>query len=177
MNKIVILGPPGAGKTEFANTLGQILEIENVYHLDYFFWKCGENPTEWVPADGRDLIIEEKTKASKWIIEGNFLETLDTQFAHADRVIWINLNPFLCFYRVLKRYLSYMGKEIPEIAPGCRDKLTLRFLVSIFRYRFFDSQKITDKLQRENSPAFIVLKTPRAVASFLDEMRLLNAPQ
>jgi adenylate kinase family enzyme len=174
MNKIAVIGPPGAGKTEFANVLGKILRIENIYHLDHYFWKPG-----WTRTSGneRHAIIEELTKPSEWIIEGNFLDTLDTQFAHADLVIWLNLNPFICFYRVLKRYFSYIGKEIPEIAPGCRDKITPGFLVSIFTYRFIDSKKVKEKLQIPNPPNLKTLKTPKEVSSFLDERRLMKEPR
>ena len=40
MNKIVIIGSPGAGKSTFAHELGAILNIDVIY-LDRHFWKTG----------------------------------------------------------------------------------------------------------------------------------------
>lgn len=171
MKKIAVIGPPGAGKTEFTNALGQILKVEHVYHLDHYFWKPGWTRTS---EDERHAIIEELTKPDEWIIEGNFLDTLDTQFAHADLVIWLYLNPFLCFYRVLKRYFSYIGKEVPEIAKGCRDKISLEFLASIFLYRFIDGREVRKKLQIPDPPELVLLRTPREVASFLEKIRSMQ---
>jgi hypothetical protein len=159
MKKIVIIGPPGAGKTEFANELGQILNVDRVYHLDYFFWK-----PRWIRTTEaeRHAIISELTKTNEWIIEGNFLDTIDTQFSHANLVIWL--------YRVVKRYFSYIGKEIPEIAPGCRDKITLQFLFSIFAYKFIDSNLIRKKLRKQDAPRLLVLNTPSEAHAFLEKI-------
>ena len=40
MEKIVIIGSPGAGKTDFALQLGKICKIK-VLHLDRLFWERG----------------------------------------------------------------------------------------------------------------------------------------
>ena len=40
MEKIVIIGSPGAGKSTFARKLGSILKIK-VVHLDRVFWQPG----------------------------------------------------------------------------------------------------------------------------------------
>lgn len=38
MNKIVIIGPSGVGKSHFAKRLGNLLGIK-VFHLDKYYWK------------------------------------------------------------------------------------------------------------------------------------------
>jgi cytidylate kinase len=169
MNRIVIIGPPGAGKTDFANELGKILDIDTVIHLDYFFWKPG-----WIRTTEteRHALITRLTKQEKWIIEGNFLDTIDAQFSQASLAIWLNLNPFLCFYRVVKRYFSYIRKGIPEIAPGCRDRIRLQFLLSIFMYKIIDSNILRKKLKQQSSLPLIVLNTPNEVLAFLEKINL-----
>src|SRR3990172_230224 len=171
MNKIVVIGPPGAGKTEFANEVGRILGIDTVNHLDNFFWKPG-----WIRTTERErhVIIMNLTEKDKWIIEGNFLDTIDVQFSHADMVIWLNLSPFICLYRVVRRYFSYIGKERPEIAPGCRDKITSQFLFSIFAYKIIDNKLIKKKLEKQNSPPFVVLNNPNDVNAYLEKIKNQN---
>ena len=168
MNKFVVIGPPGAGKTEFADDLGQILSIDSTYHLDYFFWKPNWTRTL---TEERLTILDELTLSDRWIIEGNFLDTIDYQFSKADNVIWLNLNAFVCLLRVIKRYLSYIKNGIPEIAPGCVDKITFHFLLSIFEYKFVDSKYIMKKIEEANSPSFIVLNTPKKVALYKKKLK------
>ena len=160
-----MIGPPGAGKTEFANDLGQILNIKSVYHLDYYFWKPG-----WIRTtkEERLAILGELTQKKRWVIEGNFLNTIDEQFSQADTVIWLNLNSFLCLYRVISRYLSYLIRGTPEIAPGCKDKISLKFLFSIFSYKFVDSQIIGEKLSAPGSPNLVILSNPYEVNVYLE---------
>ena len=164
MNRIVVIGPPGAGKTEFANELGAVLGTPNVFHLDHYFWKPGWTRTS---SEERHLIIETLTQHDTWIIEGNFLETVDEQISHADTVIWLNLSLWISLYRVLKRYFNYIGRERPLIAPGCRDKITFRFLWSIFVYQYIDAKIIKRKFINRKTPSLIVLKNPEMVATYL----------
>jgi len=55
MDKIVIIGSPGAGKSTLARDLGFLLQI-NVVHLDRIFWKPGWKEK---PRDARIEILQE----------------------------------------------------------------------------------------------------------------------
>lgn len=165
MSRIVIIGPPGAGKTEFADQLGQLLGIESVNHLDRYFWKPG-----WVRTteEERHSIILKLLEKDEWIIEGNFLDTIDDQFLQADIVIWLKLSVFISLYRVVARYFSYIRNERPEIADGCKDKITLRFLLSIFLYQIVDTRTLRRKFSDKKSLPRLELYTPRQVNAYLN---------
>lgn len=50
MNRILILGPCGAGKSHLADLMGRKLKIP-VYHLDSIFWNPG-----WVESDSDEFL-------------------------------------------------------------------------------------------------------------------------
>src|SRR5579859_7311827 len=82
MEKIVIIGPPGAGKTTLARELGPMLNIK-VYHLDRLFWECC-----W-KAKARDTridILQKLVLEKQWIIEGTYLKSSEPRLEAADTI-------------------------------------------------------------------------------------------
>ncbi len=151
MDKIVIFGSPGAGKSTFAQALGQILGIE-VIHLDHHFWKPG-----WKEYSREDRIeIEQKLIKGKdrWIIEGTFLSSSDSRLKAADTIIFLDMPSSLCLRQAIKRYFTYrghFGRDIPErpdMPEGCKEKLGLFYILKIlgFPYR---GRKLFDKKIKE----------------------------
>jgi shikimate kinase len=156
MPNIVVIGPPGAGKTYFAKKLGGVLKMETVIHLDDYFWKPG-----WIKTtdEERKSVVSKLTAKNGWIIEGNFLDAVDSLFSQADIVIWLNLNIFICLYRVFKRHYSS-----PQ---NWRDKLTPRIIFSIFQYKLFDMYHLREELRKKDPLHVITLDTPKKVDAYL----------
>lgn len=108
MEKIVIIGCCGGGKTTLAYQLSKKLSIE-VYDLDDHFWHAG-----WVvtPDDRWQEIQHELVGRDRWIISGTYRSTLDIRIAAADTIIFLDLPLWLCFWRVVKRKVrNYCGLE------------------------------------------------------------------
>src|SRR5271157_5601370 len=120
MEKIVIIGSPGAGKSTFARHLGRILHI-NVIHLDRIFWQPGWKEK---PREKRIDILQKIVREKQWIIEGTYLGSSEPRLDAADTIIFLDTFTLLCLGRIFKRYLNHgrVGRDIPE---GCHDKLNL----------------------------------------------------
>lgn len=106
MQKILIIGSPGSGKSTFSFRLSEKLNIP-IIHLDKLFWKSG-----WVSRSKEafdKLLIEEMEKES-WIIDGNYSRTLPMRLEKADTVIFFDYSRFVCLWRVLKRVITNYGK-------------------------------------------------------------------
>ena len=69
MNRVVIIGSPGAGKSTLARKLDSILNI-NVIHLDRVFWEPGWKEK---PRETRIDILQKIVQEKQWIIEGTYL--------------------------------------------------------------------------------------------------------
>ena len=68
MQKVLVIGSGGAGKSTFARHLGKCLNID-VIHLDALYWHLGwvETPrAEW------RKVINELLRRDAWIIDGNY---------------------------------------------------------------------------------------------------------
>ena len=101
MNRIIIIGNSGSGKTSLARKLSESRQTE-VIHLDQLFWVTGgfneKRPPEIVHAE-----IEEKKKAPAWIVEGVFGELAERFTTRADHLIWLDLPWEVCREGLLAR--------------------------------------------------------------------------
>lgn len=164
MNRVAVIGPPGAGKTEFANKLGEVLEIDSVIHLDHYLWKPG-----WIrtTTEERLSIIKDITEMPNWVIEGNYLDIIDEQISRATLVVWLNVGPYTSLYRVITRYLRRLAAKGPDEVPG----ITLSFIWSIILYPFVDQKVIRKKIENQSGLSAVILNSPDQIASYLEKIR------
>ena len=96
MDRILVMGSPGSGKSTFARRLSDITGIP-VVSLDALFWKPG-----WVESD-RDEFRERVTDATRqprWIMDGNYSSHLvELRRDASDTVIWFDLPRSTCSSR------------------------------------------------------------------------------
>ncbi|WP_435154852.1 hypothetical protein [Haladaptatus sp. DFWS20] len=130
MNRIMVLGSPGAGKSTFAKRLGETLD-RPVTHLDARFWEpVWEKPNsdDWEETH-RNLIEQ-----PKWILDGNYGSTIDPRLDAADTVLLLSVSRYVCLYRVIKRWLLNYGGTRPDIAEGCEEKIDFEFLRYVWNF-------------------------------------------
>jgi adenylate kinase family enzyme len=164
MRKALVIGPGGAGKSTLAHQLGELLDIE-VLHLDKLYWRSG-----WVetPKGEWRQMVEGLLKRDEWIIDGNYSGTLDIRYAACDTVIFLDMTRTLCLWRVVKRALMYRNKSRPDMAEGCRERLSLEFIRWIWNYSSRTRPKIVKMLESNAGEKRIVwLRSQADVKRFL----------
>lgn len=101
VQRVVILGRGGAGKSTFAKKLGEVTGLP-VIELDKHFWQAGLIPT----SRARWTEIQE-TLASKdaWIMDGDLgrYDDLSVRLKAADTVLVLDFGLLLCLARALRR--------------------------------------------------------------------------
>jgi adenylate kinase family enzyme len=168
MDRVLILGSGGAGKSTFAKQLGEILDID-VDHLDKYFWKPG-----WVKPSEEDWIatVAKLIERKRWIIDGNYSGTLAQRVARCDTMILLDMSRLLCIWRIIKRRLIYLNSTRPDIAKGCDEKLDFEFVTWVWNYPRHTRPKILSLMQNNSEQKRMVrLRSDGEVRRFLNSLR------
>lgn len=130
MNRIIIIGCAGSGKSTLSLALGKSTNLP-VYHLDRVFWKPNWeqiSPEEW------QHYVSTLVLQPSWIIDGNYSNTMEIRLKRANIVIFLDFPRYLCLWRVIKRRFQYHNKTRPDINDECKENLDLEFLRWIWKY-------------------------------------------
>ena len=167
MQRVLIIGPCGAGKSRLALELAAATGLP-AYHMDRLHWKPG-----WVESSRDELIakLEPILAQDRWIIDGNYSDTLDKRLPRSDTVILLDLPRRVYRWRVIKWWWTYRGRPRPDLSEGCPDKLDWEFLLFVWRFNRHSRPRLLAKLDTLlDGQTFIRLTSRREVQAFLDEV-------
>ncbi len=166
MERILIIGSPGSGKSTLSLLMSEKLGLP-VVHLDKLFWRPG-----WVeaPKEEFDAALAEALKGEKWIIDGNYGRTLKIRLARADTVIMPDYPTAVCVFRVLKRILTNHGRTRPDMGEDCPERLDWEFLRYVIDFRRKNRQKLLDALSGWDGEV-IFIRSKREYGKFLLTLR------
>jgi adenylate kinase family enzyme len=166
MERVIIIGCGGAGKSTLARKMGEKTGLP-VVHLDKLFWKPG-----WVESAKAEIdeIIRREMEQPRWIMDGNYNRTLAQRIARCDTVIYLDFSRIACLLGVIKRVLTTYGTVRPDMGAGCPERFDLEFLKWVWNYNR-DRRENNYRLLNEATHAqTVVLKNRRAVRKFLDTL-------
>ena len=83
MERVLVIGGPGAGKSTLAARLGATLGLP-VVHLDAHFWRPGWREA---PRDEWAARVAELAAAGRWVMDGHYRGTLALRARAADAVV------------------------------------------------------------------------------------------
>ena len=163
MDKIAIIGSPEAGKSTLAHQLSKSLNIE-IIHLDRYFWQ-----PDWreKPRGARIEIMRELVRKERWIIEGTYLDSSEPRLNAADTIIFLDIPPWLCLYRIRQRHNKYKGQPRPDLPDRCSDNLTLTCVLKVLAFPFRGRRTLKQKLHDYKSKRIIWLRSRKEVKDFL----------
>lgn len=163
MNRVVVIGSGGSGKSTFSAELGRATRLP-VIHLDREFWRPGWKET---PKEEWTNRVAELIAGERWIMDGNFGGTREMRVRAADTIIFLDLPRRVCLYRILKRTVKYHGRSRPDMAEGCHERFDLEFILWIWNYKHRSRKRVLAELEGVDEKRVIILRNRQQVREFL----------
>ena len=157
MKKIIVIGSPGAGKSTFARKLREKTGIP-LYYLDMLWHKPDRTNVSQEEFDaGLDSILCQ----DEWIIDGNYLRTLERRLKACDTVFFLDYPLEVCLSGAASRSGKKRG-DMTWVVEGCDEE---------FRQWIIDFPRdqlpfIDKKLEQYRSKREIILFKSRQEAEY-----------
>jgi adenylate kinase family enzyme len=166
MNKIIVIGCPGSGKSTMVKKMNAklnypILHLDKVYHIN--------NDKHITREELRQIVSEFNQNNKKWIIDGNYISTAEERMLIADTIILLKIDTEIC----VKNAYNRSNKERQhDMAAGFDNSIISQDFINFIQN--FNTQTlpiILDLLKKyENEKTILVLKNYEEVDSFLNAL-------
>ena len=160
MNKVIVIGCPGAGKTTFSEKLRDKTGLP-LFHLDAIWHKPDRTHISREEFDARlaDLLAQDE-----WIIDGNYSRTVERRIQACDTVVLFDLATEVCLDGARAR----LGK-VRDDMPWVDTTLDPRLKEEIEAFREENLKTIYALLEKHGAGRrVIVFQSREAADAFLD---------
>lgn len=166
MERIMIIGCGGSGKSALARQLGEKTGLP-VVHLDKLFWNPG-----WVSVTREefDRRHEAALEEDRWIIDGNFDRTMAHRIERCDTVIYLDYSRMACLLGVLKRILTTYGTVRPDMGEGCPERIDWEFLKWVWDFNKNKREKNYRLLSEVEGVTVHIFRNRRQLRHFLETL-------
>ena len=143
MDRVLVIGPCGAGKSTLSVELGRRLALP-VHHIDQLHWQPG-----WVEGSRNELRakLDAIVAGDRWLIDGNYGGTMAERLARADTVIYLDYPIHLCLRRLLGRIWTHRGRTRPDMTEGCPERFDLAVFLYVLTWNHGPRLRTEEKLK------------------------------
>ena len=159
MQKVIVIGCPGSGKSTFSRALSEKTGLP-LYHLDLMKWNADKTMVE------REVFLERLSAVlplEKWIIDGNYGSTMEWRMSLCDTVFFLDFSTEDCLEGIEMR----MGKERPDM-PWVETEHDEEFEDYIRGFNTAQRPSILELLEKYKDKEIIVLKDRQELDAYLN---------
>ena len=170
MNRILVLGSPGSGKSTLSRRLNNILNY-NILHLDKVFHIDNFNSvskTEFIKQ-----ITQFIKKYKNFIIDGHYFSTIEFRLKFVDTVILLDFDTEICLNNVIKR--TKVNLPRPDMATGFdNSKMDKGFIDYVKTFKEKIIPKTINLLKKHNNIKLTILSNYLEVDEYINEVKIKN---
>ena len=162
MNKIIVIGCPGSGKSTFSKELHKITGIP-LFHLDMMYWNADKTTVE------KQVFLERLSntmKSLKWIIDGNYFSTMEQRLKECDTVFFLDYPLEICLKGIKER----KGKPRSDI-PWIETEDDEEFIEFIKNYNMQIRPKVKELLCKYSSKNIFIFTSRTEAKEFLSHLQ------
>ena len=159
MQRIIVIGCPGSGKSRLSRALHNKTGIP-LYHLDMMYWNADKTTVEKSVFLERLSAVLEK---DAWIIDGNYGSTMELRMAACDTVIFLDYPLEVCLDGIKER----RGKPRSDM-PWVETEEDAEFVEFIKNYNEQQKPKVLELLKKYGDKNIIILKSREQMDAFLN---------
>ena len=162
MQKVIVIGCPGSGKSTFSKALHDATGLP-LYHLDMMYWNADGTKVQKSTFMER---LHQALEKELWIIDGNYGSTMELRMQLCDTVFFLDYPPDICIDGVKAR----KGKErtdIPCVMPEDDDN---EFVEFINNYNSVSRPMVMELLQKYSHKRIIIFEDRNEANEFLSQI-------
>ncbi len=161
MNKIIIIGCPGSGKSTFSKILQSKTGLQ-LFHLDMLFWNADKTH---ITREEFDKRLDNVLKLNNWIIDGNYSRTLEKRINACDTIFLLDLPVDDCLLGVNAR----IGKTRTDM-PWIENEFDEEFKNWIIDFPNNELPRIYSLLQKQRNKNIIIFKSHDEINTYLGDL-------
>ena len=105
-------------------------------------------------------------------MDGNYRSTMQMRLDAADSVVFLDLPPWICALRAIKRRIQYRNRPRPDIADGCKEPLFDPQLFQFIRHVLSYPDRAKPHVMKQlagiaNEKHVVLLQSTKDVNNFL----------
>ncbi len=159
MEKVIIIGCPGSGKSTFGRKLKSITGLP-LYHLDMLFWNEDKTTVPREVFIGRVQAVMQKPA---WIIDGNYGSSMEMRIKESDTVFFLDYPTEVCVEGIEAR----KGKPRSDMPWMNDDGTDKDFIEFVKKYNTESRPGVLELLKKYSDKNIIVFKNRAEADKYL----------
>lgn len=163
MNKAIVIGCPGSGKSTFSKALHELTDIP-LYHLDLLKWNSDKTTVS------KEVFLERLQNVlilDKWIVDGNYGSTIELRMKECDTVFFLDYPVEVCIDGIKKR----QGKPRSDM-PWIETEDDEEFLEFIRNYNTQSRPKVLELLEKYKEKNIVIFKSRKEAENYINKVKL-----